>query len=260
MINSRNNNYGISQIEMDISEYVENNLVGGNDTQDLVFKTQNINLVDTDDTKTTFVGELNTDSVTCSQTIFTHDQELVTKKYVDDVTGGSGFHVGTRDELLGLFQMSIGDQYYVSDYNPQKNKLYTYSGRCWGVIGETVELQAVSGLYPIVGNTVEISGSGSTSDFQFRLTDASEDIHVVGVVGWVGNDGWCAIATRGSWEVACHIGTYDCAHYLTCDSTDGIAHETTSVSAQPFAKILENKTVTSDGQLVWGLLHTAEIY
>ena len=180
----------------------------------------------------------------------------------NDIGGGGsgGIEVGTKAQLLAKTGMSIGEQFYVDSEESEKNKLFTYSGRCWGVSGETVELQAVSGLNAVVGNTVEISGSGSTADFQFKLTNASEDVHVVGVVGWVGSDGWYSIATRGSWEVACHTGTYDRANYLTCDSTDGIAHETSSVSAQPFAKILENKTVTSDGQLVWGLLHTAEIY
>ena len=71
---------------------------------------------------------------------------------------------------------------------------------------------------------------------------------------------WATIATRGMWEVACHANTFDRSNYLSCDSTDGLANETSSVSAQPFAKILENRTVNFDGGLVWGLLHTAEIY
>ena len=175
--------------------------------------------------------------------------------------GDGGIEVGTKAELLAKTGMSIGTMFYQNETNEShKNKLWTYSGRCWGVVGETVELQATDGLTAVVGNTVEISGSASTADFQFKLTNDSEDVHVVGVVGSLGTDGWCAIATRGAWEVASHTGTYDRANYLTCDSTDGLAHETTSVSAQPFAKILENKTVNIDGELVYAVLHTAEIY
>jgi hypothetical protein len=114
----------------------------------------------------------------------------------------------------------------------------------------------------IEGNTVEISGSGSTSDFQFTKTNAAEDIHVIGVVALKGvsTGDWATVATRGMWEVACHANTFDRANYLVCNGIDGLASETSSVSAQPFAKILENRTILLDGSLVWGLLHTAEIY
>lgn len=254
----------------------------GGDTTDLVTKTQNISLTGTDNSQTTISNRLNisgrldcdgqitmTTTPTVSQSTFSSDQELVTKKYVDDSTGGggSGIEVGTKSQLLAKTGMSEGDQFYVNAnagtaFTSQENKLWTYTGRTWQVIGETVELLAQVDV--IEGNTVEISGSGSTSDFQFTKTNAAEDVHVIGVVALKGASAgdWATVATRGMWEVACDAtsGQYDRSNYLTCNSTDGLANETTSVSAQPFAKILENRTISVDGGLVWALLHTAEIY
>ena len=100
--------------------------------------------------------------------------------------------------------------------------------------------------------------------FEFKLTTSAEDVHVIGVVALqsVEMGEWASIACNGIWPVACDSqnGQYDRANYLVCNSTDGLANESTSVSAQPFAKILENKTVSTDGDLVSAFLHTTEIY
>ena len=219
------------------------NINGGSDDS-AIQKTQNMEVVGD---LTNFLGEL--------------------KLNGNDIGGGGsgGIEVGTKAELLAKTGMSAGSQFFVNAnagtaFTSQENKLWTYSGRTWQVIGETVELLAEVAV--VEGNTVEISGSGSTSDFQFRKTNAAEDIHVIGVVALKGvsSGDWATVATRGMWEVACRANTYDRANYLSCDSTDGLASETSSVSAQPFAKILENRTILLDGGLVWGLLHTAEIY
>jgi len=179
----------------------------------------------------------------------------------------SGIEVGTKAQLLAKTGMTEGQQFFVNAnlgtaYTSHENKLWTYTGRTWQVVGETVELLAKVDV--IEGNTVEISGSGSTADFQFKKTESAEDVHVIGVVALknVSAGEWATVAMNGVWQVACDAqsGQYDRANYLVTNSTDGLAHESTSVSAQPFAKILENRTVSIDGGLVWAFLHTAEIY
>ena len=175
---------------------------------------------------------------------------------------GGGVQSGSQAELVALTGLSKGDQFYMIGDSEQKNKLWTFSGRTWQVPGETVELKA--GINCVEGNTVEISGSGSTDDFEFKLTTSAEDVHVIGVVALqsVEIGEWASIACNGIWPVACDSqnGQYDRANYLVCHSTDGLASESNSVSAQPFAKILENKIVSTDGELLWAFLHTTEIY
>ena len=181
--------------------------------------------------------------------------------------GGNGIEVGTKADLLAKTGMTEGQQFYVNAnmgtaFTSHENRVWTYTGRTWQVVGETVELLAKDDV--IEGNTVEVSGTGSTDDFQFQKTNAAEDPHVIGVVALKGVAAgqWATVAMNGVWQVACDAqsGQYDRANYLVTDSTDGLAHESTSVSAQPFAKILENRTISIDGGLVWAVLHTAEIY
>ena len=180
---------------------------------------------------------------------------------------GGGIEVGTKAQLLAKTGMTEGQQFFVNAnlgtaYTSHENKLWTYTGRTWQVPGETVELLSL--LDVIEGNTVEISGIGNTDDFQFTKTNAAEDVHVIGVVALKGASAgdWATVAINGTWQVACDAqsGQYDRANYLVTNSTDGLANESSSVSAQPFAKILENRTISIDGGLVWALLHTAEIY
>ncbi|MHC4271289.1 MAG: hypothetical protein ACYST2_03130 [Planctomycetota bacterium] len=177
--------------------------------------------------------------------------------------GGSGIEVGTKSELLAKTGMTAGQQFFVNAnagtaFTSQENKLYTYSGRTWQVSGETVELLLSQDM--IEGNTVELNDG--SSDFEIKKTNTSQDTQVIGVValqGGVAGD-WVTVATRGIWEVACENDTYNRASYLTTDATDGLATQTTSVSAQPFAKVLENRTINLAGGLVFALLHTCEIY
>ena len=175
---------------------------------------------------------------------------------------GGGVQSGSQAELVALTGLSKGDQFYMIGDSEQKNKLWNWTGRTWQVYGETVELKA--DVSCIEGNTVEISGSGSSGDFEFKKTNSSEDVHVIGVVCLKGVSfgEWASIACTGIWPVACdgQSGQYDRSNYLVCHSTDGLASESTSVSAQPFAKILENKIVSTDGELLWAFLHTTEIY
>lgn len=186
-------------------------------------------------------------------TTFT-DNELVPKKYVD----GINKKYGSKAELIALTGMVAGDQFYMIVPNEnQKNKLWTYSGRTWQVIGETVEL--VCSIDVIEGNTIEVSTFG---DFQLRLTNSSQDLQCIGVVALksVPTFEWATVACRGTWEVACKAGTYNRASYLNCNTTDGLAQQVTSVTVNPFAKILENITNSTDEDLVWAIIHAQEIY
>ncbi len=229
---------------------INGNTSNGVDVSDLEYKTQNIDLGTTSPTVTNFLGDLKLNGVD-----------------VGGGGGGSSIEVGTKAQLLAKTGMTEGQQFYVNanlgtSFTSQENRLWTYSGRTWQVIGETVELLAQVDV--IEGNTVEVSGGGSSSDFEFRKTNAAEDVHVIGVVALKGVSAgeWATVAMNGMWQVACDAtsGQYDRANYLVCNSTDGLANESSSVSAQPFAKILENRTISVDGGLVWALLHTAEIY
>ena len=106
--------------------------------------------------------------------------------------------------------------------------------------------------------TVEVGGD---NDFECRLTNFSEDVHCIGVIALQGQSAgdWVTVAHGGIWPVLCESGTYDRANYLVTDSTDGYAKETTSESAQPFAKIIEDVTISGSG-LVSAFLHTIESY
>ena len=169
---------------------------------------------------------------------------------------------GTYAELLAKTGMVEGDQFYVNanagtNFTSQENKLFIYSGRTWQVSGETIEM--VCGQDLIIGNCLEI---GTTADYQVLKAFATSSEKVIGVVVLQGatNGDWVTVATRGLWGVACISGTYDRGNYLKTDNIDGLAEETTSVTEQPFAKIVENRTSILNGTLIECLLHTQEIY
>ena len=133
------------------------NLAGSVDTSDLEAKTQNISLTDTEGNKTTFLGQfnvagqLNADgevnvegqlqvgSATTSQTIFTQDQELVTKKYVDDASNGSGgnkeiFNFTGKIEsdylsLLTGYGIGVENTLYNGEYITVKSNIAASAGR-----------------------------------------------------------------------------------------------------------------------------------
>ena len=90
--------------------------------------------------------------------------DLVSKQYVDDAIaaggGSSGIEVGTLAQMLAKTGMTPGTQFFVNanlgtNFTSQENKLYVYSGRCWGVPGETVELLAKQDL--LRGQVLQIS-------------------------------------------------------------------------------------------------------
>lgn len=188
---------------------------------------------------------------------------------IDDGGGGSGgesIQVGTLSQMLAKTDMSEGSQFFVNSnlgtaFTSQENKLYVYSGRTWQVSGETVELLAKENL--LKGQVLQISGTGSTDDFQAEKTTIAGDVDVIGIVANkdVLAGEWFTCATSGLWPVSCISGTYDRQNYLTASSNDGYASETTSESSQPFAKILENRTLSVVGGKVFALLNLiAEVY
>ena len=185
-----------------------------------------------------------------------------TTKEVTYSNSSSSLEIGTKAQLLAKTGMTEGQQFYMNanpgtSFTSQENKLWTYTGRTWQVIGETIEMLASENM--IEGNTVEV---GTTADYQISLTNTSQDVNVIGVValkGLLANQ-WGTMATRGLWEVACVTDTYNRASYLNTSSTNGLAQETVSVSAKPFAKIVENRTTIIQGSLVFAVLHTCEIY
>lgn len=202
--------------------------------------------------------------ITSSQTTF-NNNELVTKAYVDSVAGG--IEVGTLQQMLLKTGMTEGQQFFVNanagtSFTSQENKLYYWSGRTWQVSGETIELLAKEELEK--GMVLQISGSNSTADFQAEKTTTTGDVDVIGIVAhkdtiFAGD--WFTCATSGIWEVACISGSYSRQDYLKAHTTDGYAQSTTSESDQPFAKILENKSLTIDGSKVFALLNIiAEVY
>ncbi len=180
--------------------------------------------------------------------------------------GGETIEVGTLAQMLSKTDMSEGSQFFVNanlgtSFTSQENKLYVYSGRTWQVSGETVELLAKEDL--LKGQVLQISGTGATADFQAEKTTITGDVDVIGIVANkdVLAGEWFTCATSGIWEVACIAGTYSRQNYLTANTNDGYASETTSESTQPFAKILENRTVSIVGGKVFALLNIiAEIY
>jgi hypothetical protein len=122
---------------LNLEEFVKSQS-GSVDLTDLETKTQNISLVDTDNTKTTFTNLLQVGSATTTQTTFTQDQELVTKKYVDDNTGSSGnkeiFDFTNKDEsdyLSALTGSSTGvaNALYNGEYVTVKSAVTASAGR-----------------------------------------------------------------------------------------------------------------------------------
>ena len=180
--------------------------------------------------------------------------------------GGESIEVGTLEQMLVKTDMSEGSQFFVNAnlgtaFTSQENKLYYYSGRTWQVNGQTIELLAKENL--LRGQVLQISGSGSTADFQAEKTTITGDVDVIGIVAHkdVIAGEWFTVAVSGIWEVACIAGTYDRQNYLIANTNDGYASESTSESEQPFAKILENRTVSIVGGKVWALLNIiAEVY
>ncbi len=193
-----------------------------------------------------------------------------TGEVIDDSGGGGGggesIEVGTLEQMLAKTDMSEGSQFFVNAnlgtaFTSQENKLYYYSGRTWQVSGETVELLAKEDL--LKGQVLQISGTGATADFQAEKTTITGDVDVIGIVANrdVTAGEWFTVATSGLWEVACIAGTYSRQNYLIANTNDGYASETTSESNQPFAKILENRSVSVVGGKVFALLNViAEIY
>ena len=181
-------------------------------------------------------------------------------------TPSGGIEVGTLSQMLAKSDMSEGSQFFVNAnlgtaFTSQENKLYFYSGRCWGVTGETVELLAKTDL--LKGQVLQISGTGATDDFQAEKTTITGDVDVIGIVANkdVLAGEWFTVACSGLWEVACIAGTYNRQNYLIANTNDGYASETTSESNQPFAKILEDRSVTIVGGKVFALLNIiSEIY
>jgi hypothetical protein len=145
--------------------------------------------------------------------------------------GGGGIEVGSKSDLLAKTGMSEGQQFYLNStlgtsFTSQENKLYTYSGRTWQVIGETVELLCSEDM--IEGNTVEVD---TNNDYEIKKTNTSQDTQVIGVVALVGAlaGEWVTVATRGIWGVACENDTYARAEYLTTDATDGLPEQPLSL-------------------------------
>lgn len=188
-------------------------------------------------------------------------------------SGGGIFEQGDLDDLLAVTGMSIGDLFYLNrnlgtNYTAQENKVCVWSGRTWQVPGETIELLATQDM--LMGNTVEVDTSAtqtSSNNYKIRKTVLQNSSEVIGVVALdaVTAGDWCAVATRGIWEVSGNAETYNRGEYLSTDTKDGQAHRTASVGDQPFAKILESRVLILDGadnapSLVWALLHSCEQY
>ena len=183
-----------------------------------------------------------------------------------DPTPSGSIEVGTLEQMLAKTGMTEGSQFFVNanlgtTFTSQENKLYYYSGRTWQVSGETIELLAKENL--LKGQVLQISGTGSTADFQAEKTTITGDVDVIGIVAHkdVLAGEWFSVAISGIWEVACIAGTYNRQNYLIANTNDGYASESTSESEQPFAKILENRNVSVVGGKVWALLNIiAEVY
>ena len=157
-----------------------------------------------------------------------------------------GVEVGTKASLLAKTGMTEGQQFYMNanlgtTFTSQENKLWTYTGRTWQVIGETIEVLANTAM--IEGNTVEVS---TDNDFEVKKTNTSGDTGVIGVVALQGASAgdWITVATSGLWGIACENDTYKRGDLIATDATDGFGKRTTSVSDQPFAKVLEHRTTT----------------
>ena len=198
-----------------------------------------------------------TGQVTCNQTP-TSGTSIVNKDYADSLAPKTG----TKSEMLALTGLVAGQQFYMNanagtSFTSQENKMFVWSGRTWQVTGETIEMVCASDM--IEGNTLEI---GQGADYEVKKTVATESDKCIGVIALQAatSGDWVTVATRGLWEVACEAGTYGRSSYLQTDTIDGLARVTNSVSEQPFAKIVEDRTTTLNGTGIWALLHTQEIY
>ena len=142
---SRKNNYGVNENIMD--------------TSDLEDRTQNIDPNQTDDSTTTISNQLNVSSfsadgvvnlygqvgidggsISTTKTDFTNDQELVTKKYVDDNSSGSTSdnkeiydftNINESDYLSPLTGTGIGveNNLYNGEYITVKSNVAASAGR-----------------------------------------------------------------------------------------------------------------------------------
>jgi len=174
--------------------------------------------------------------------------------------------IGTLETMNAKTDNTVGELFFVNanlgtNFTSQENKLYFWSGRTWQVSGETIELVAKVDL--LKGMVLQISGGGSTADFQAEKTTLTGDVDVIGIV--VNQDvlagEWFTCAISGIWEVASIVGTYTRGNYLKAHTTDGYAQQTGSESDQPFCRILENRSVNVLGTGVFALLNIiAEVY
>ena len=177
--------------------------------------------------------------------------------------GGGGESTSTAKvmtylELQALTGMKQGDLVLATDTSVGLTKLWHYTGNTWGVSGETIELKANENLS--IGQLVEMSGT----DDQVIRTNTAGDVGFVGIVQFknVSAGDYVTVAMDGIWLCGCLAkGTpYDVGNYLRPSSTLGLAEETTTVSTEPFAKIVETSTVSVNGGLVKAVLHSQEIY
>jgi hypothetical protein len=153
----RGNDFVTANDVLDLEQFVKGQNGASGDLTDLVTKTQNISLSGTDNTKTTFLnqfliaglldcdGQVNfTGDVSLNQTpivtqtSFTNDQQLVTKKYVDDNTGSSGnkelYNFTGLNEATYLSPLTgnssgIENVLYNGEYVTIKSAITTSAGR-----------------------------------------------------------------------------------------------------------------------------------
>jgi len=167
--------------------------------------------------------------------------------------GGGSIQVGTKAQMLAIVAPSAGQLFYINDISdPQFNKLCVYSGRCWGVPGETIEclVNEVGGL--IEGNVVEVNPGFAGVDYGVRKATQTADRDIVGVCAFqsVADTDWCSIACRGTWMVAFEAqGLYFRGTRIKTDSTDGLAEDSGGSQNGVFGIILANFSAPSDGDL-----------
>jgi hypothetical protein len=173
--------------------------------------------------------------------------------------GGGGEQAVEVGPAIALISKtgSVGDLYFGTNFIGTE-KLWVYTGHTWQVMGETMEMIAQENLN--VGELVEMG----TLDNNVIKTNSAGDVGFVGVV-CVKNvlaGERVTVAINGVWFVGVlGKGTpYDVGNYLRPSSTNGLAEETTTVSAEPFAKIAETTNVATNGGLVKAVIHSQEIY
>lgn len=160
---------------------------------------------------------------------------------------GSGIQVGTLATMLAIATPSVGQQFYVEHPSlPQFNKLCTYSGRTWQVVGETVELKCATNLD--IGYVVEIDNS---IDYAVEKSTSTADRDLVGIMcfqNYSASD-WSVLATRGNWYVAYEAGSYSRGDRIKVDSTDGLAEDSGGTQKGVFGICLTDFVIASDGDL-----------